>query len=145
MACRFSGGCSAVWFQISKFMSKVQKRRLNIGDCSSAAITVQQADTVRGWTGRGAQRRWSGPELLTLVQHRVSVKQRQKKYKQRGEKIEGEERQHTGKSSSDKNKQTATTEEKRDRRWRQTDRSRDEASCCPGSCVPGIQLTPQMA
>lgn len=48
------------------------------------------------------------------------MKQRQKKYKQRGEKIEGEERQHTGKSSSDKNKQTATTEEKRDRRWRQT-------------------------
>lgn len=70
-------------------------------DCASAEIAVQQADTVRGWTGRRGQRRRSGPELLTLVQHRVSVKQRQKKYKQEGKKIEGEERQHTGKSSSD--------------------------------------------
>lgn len=92
-------------------------------DCASAEIAVQQADTVRGWTGRRGQRRRSGPELLTLVQHRVSVKQRQKKYKQGGKKIEGEERQHTGKASSDttQHKGAATTEERRDRRWRQTE------------------------
>lgn len=35
---------------------------------------------------------------------------------QRGKRIEGEETQHTVKSSSDKNKGAATTEEKRDRR-----------------------------
>lgn len=40
-----------------------------------------------------------------------------------GKKIEGEERQHTGKSSSDttQHKGAATSEERRDRRWRQTE------------------------
>lgn len=64
-----------------KIHVKIQKRSLNIGDCASAEMTVQQADTVKGRTGRRAQRRRSRPELLTLVQHSVSVKQRQKKYR----------------------------------------------------------------
>lgn len=136
-----------VVFKFKIQVKKVRKKSLYMRDCASAEIAVQQADTVRGWTGRRGQRRRSRPELLTLVQHRVSVKQRQKKVQTGGE------RRLKGKKDNTQENlvqtQHNTKEQLHQRRGGTEDgdrlRSRDEASCCLGPCVPGIQLTPQMA
>lgn len=69
MVGRFSGeaGCVVLKIQIKK--SKTGVSILYRRHCASAERTVQQAEDEHV----GEQ---SGPELLTLVQHRVSMKQR---------------------------------------------------------------------
>lgn len=134
-------------FKFKIHVKKVRKKSLYMRDCASAETAVQQADTVRGWD-RKERTEETVQTRTTYAGAAQSLREAKAEKGQTG----GERRLKGKKDNTQENlvqTQHNTKEQLQQRRGGTEDgdrlRSRDEASCCLGPCVPGIQLTPQMA